>query len=46
MATGPGSYAGRENCEVGVMWFIFHVLQFLPIKVDLHNETCVALENL
>ena len=29
---------------VGVIWFIFHVLQLLPIR--LHNKTRVALANL
>ena len=30
---------------VGVIWFLFHVLQLLMIKL-LPNETCVALANL
>ena len=29
---------------VGVIWFVFHVLQLLPL--DLYSKTCVALANM
>ena len=35
-----------ELRHVGVIWFVFHVLQLSTFVLDLHNKTCVAFVNL
>jgi hypothetical protein len=38
------SCSGTVIRYVGVIWFVFYVLQ--PLPIDLHDDTCVALKDL
>ena len=38
----PGWNAGSNLMFVGVIWFVFHVLQLIPIRFTKQNTCCIS----